>query len=172
MIDSKGGVFFMQERIGLNRKKFKIIKFRTMVKNAESIGTGIFTNRKDSRITNFGSFLRKYSLDELPQIFNVLKGEMSIVGPRPPVLFHPYKIDEYPEEYLERFSYKPGITGLAQISGRTNITWEERFSFDLIYINNYSIFLDWKILLVTVINIFYKAEVYPSEDYIKNNHKK
>jgi|TARA_B110000027_G_C16079107_1_gene282786 undecaprenyl phosphate N,N'-diacetylbacillosamine 1-phosphate transferase len=171
LIDSKGGVFFLQDRIGLNRKKFRIIKFRTMVKNAESTGTGIFTNKNDDRITNFGNFLRKYSLDELPQIFNVFKGEMSIVGPRPPVLFHPYKIDQYPEEYIKRFNFKPGITGLAQISGRTNITWEERFVFDLIYINNYSILLDVKILFTTVKNIFKKIEVYPSEEYIKNNHK-
>jgi lipopolysaccharide/colanic/teichoic acid biosynthesis glycosyltransferase len=142
-----------------------------MVKNAESTGTGIFTNKNDDRITNFGNFLRKYSLDELPQIFNVFKGEMSIVGPRPPVLFHPYKIDQYPEEYIKRFNFKPGITGLAQISGRTNITWEERFVFDLIYINNYSILLDVKILFTTVKNIFKKIEVYPSEEYIKNNHK-
>ena len=105
LIDSKGGVFFLQDRIGLNRKKFRIIKFRTMVKNAESTGTGIFTNKNDDRITNFGNFLRKYSLDELPQIFNVFKGEMSIVGPRPPVLFHPYKIDQYPEEYIKRFNF-------------------------------------------------------------------
>jgi undecaprenyl phosphate N,N'-diacetylbacillosamine 1-phosphate transferase len=171
LIDSKGGVFFLQDRIGLNRKKFRIIKFRTMVKNAESTGTGIFTNKNDDRITNFGNFLRKYSLDELPQIFNVFKGEMSIVGPRPPVLFHPYKIDQYPEEYVKRFNFKPGITGLAQISGRTNITWEERFVFDLKYINNYSILLDVKILFTTVKNIFKKIEVYPSEEYIKNNHK-
>jgi lipopolysaccharide/colanic/teichoic acid biosynthesis glycosyltransferase len=171
LIDSKGGVFFLQDRIGLNRKKFRIIKFRTMVKNAESTGTGIFTNKNDDRITNFGNFLRKYSLDELPQIFNVFKGEMSIVGPRPPVLFHPYKIDQYPEEYVKRFNFKPGITGLAQISGRTNITWEERFVLDLIYINNYSILLDVKILFTTVKNIFKKIEVYPSEEYIKNNHK-
>ena len=105
------------------------------------------------------------------RFFNVFKGEMSIVGPRPPVLFHPYKIDQYPEEYIKRFNFKPGITGLAQISGRTNITWEERFVFDLIYINNYSILLDVKILFTTVKNIFKKIEVYPSEEYIKNNHK-
>lgn len=171
LIDSKGDVFFLQDRIGLNRKKFRIIKFRTMVKNAESTGTGIFTNKNDDRITKFGNFLRKYSLDELPQIFNVFVGEMSIVGPRPPVLFHPYKIDQYPEEFVKRFNFKPGITGLAQISGRTNITWQERFVFDLIYINNYSISLDVKILFTTVKNIFKKIEVYPSEEYIKNNHK-
>ena len=171
VIDSKGGVFFLQERIGLNRKRFKIIKFRTMVKNAEALGSGVFVNRNDSRITKIGFFLRKFSLDELPQIVNVIKGDMSFVGPRPPVVFHPYPIDDYPSDYLNRFSVKPGITGLAQISGRTNITWEERFSFDLEYVKNYSFVLDVHIIFLTVLRVLGSNEVYPTEKYIKNNHK-
>jgi lipopolysaccharide/colanic/teichoic acid biosynthesis glycosyltransferase len=169
-IEDKGIPFFLQKRIGKNQKIFKIIKFRTMILNAENMGSGVFTNEKDNRITKVGKILRKYSLDELPQLFNILKGEMSFIGPRPPVVYFPYKINEYPIEYEERFDIKPGITGLAQISGRTNLKWEERFIYDIRYKNNYSLVLDMKIILKTLAKVFASERVYPTDEFIKENH--
>lgn len=171
MIEDKGNPFFLQERIGKDFKPFKIIKFRTMVANAEKMGTGVFTNENDNRITRTGKFLRRYSLDELAQIFNVLKGDMSFIGPRPPVTYFPYPIDNYPEEYKKRFTMSPGITGLAQISGRTNLTWQERFVYDIQYIENYNIIKDIKIIFKTVSNVVGNKDVFPTEEFQKNNHK-
>jgi undecaprenyl phosphate N,N'-diacetylbacillosamine 1-phosphate transferase len=169
--ESNGLPIFTQKRIGLKRKIFRIIKFRTMINNAESIGTGIFTNKDDARITKIGRLLRKYSLDELPQLFNIFFGQMSFIGPRPPVPFFPYEVDNYPEEYIKRFDMRPGISGLAQISGRTNITWQERFVFDIEYVSSYSLILDAKIIFMTLIKIIKKDNIYPSSTYIKNHHK-
>ncbi len=163
--------FFLQERIGKDFKVFKIIKFRTMVTNAEKIGTGLFTNANDTRVTKTGKFLRKYSLDELAQIFNVLKGDMSFIGPRPPVTYFPYSIDAYPSEFRKRFSMKPGITGLAQISGRTNLTWQERFVYDIQYIEGYQLWKDVKIVYRTILNVIGNKDVFPTEEYQKKNHK-
>src|SRR5690625_2233972 len=141
-LTSKGPVFFRQERLGRNGKVFKIIKFRTMIANAESVGTGLSTYEGDPRVTRVGVLLRKTSLDELSQLFNVLKGDMSIVGPRPPVPYHPYKFNEYSEYQLQRFKVRPGITGYAQIKGRNSLTWDERIEHDVEYVNRQSIFLD------------------------------
>src|SRR5699024_5220689 len=138
-LTSSGPVFFKQERLGKDGKVFKIIKFRTMVNNDEKIGSGIKTYVDDPRITKIGSFIRKTSLDELPQLFNVLKGEMSIVGPRPPVPYHPRKYEEYNEEQIKRFTVKPGITGQAQVSGRNKLTWDERIEYDVKYVERFNI---------------------------------
>jgi len=171
VLESKGGVFFLQKRIGREMKPFNIIKFRTMVKNAEKQGQGVFTSKNDSRVTKVGALLRKFSLDEIPQLFNVFIGNMSVIGPRPPVIYHPYKLDAYPEEFKPRFNIKPGITGLAQISGRTNIQWEKRFEYDLVYEKNISFTEDLKIFFKTVIKVFKSEEVIPSEEHIKKHHK-
>lgn len=113
-IDSRGPTFFLQERLGKDGKVFKIIKFRTMIPNAEKIGDGLkVKTESDNRITRIGKILRKTSLDELPQLINVIKGEMSIVGPRPPVTYHPHKYEEYREEQKIRFKVRPGITGFS-----------------------------------------------------------
>lgn len=171
MIEDKGNPFFLQKRIGKDFKVFKIIKFRTMIANAEKMGTGIFTNESDNRVTKIGKFLRRYSLDELGQLFNVLKGEMSFIGPRPPVTYFPYPIDQYPEEFKKRFSMKPGITGLAQISGRTNLTWQERFVYDIRYIENYNLMKDFNIVFKTISNVLGNKDVFPTEEFQKSNHK-
>ena len=159
-IDSKGPVFFLQERLGKDGKTFKMYKFRTMVKNAENKGSGIYTSKEDPRITKIGHFLRKTSLDELPQLINILKGEMSLVGPRPPVPYHPYKYEEYSKKQKKRFNVKPGITGYAQVSGRNKLSWDERIEYDIKYVNKRNLLLDIKIIFFTFYKLFKKEEIY------------
>lgn len=159
-LDSKGKVLFKQERLGENGKIFNIYKFRTMVENAELIGTGIYTSDEDPRITKVGKILRKTSLDELPQIINILKGEMSFVGPRPPVPYHPYKINEYTTERKKRFNVKPGITGMAQAYGRNTLSWDERIVYDVKYVENISFLMDVKIIIKTTISVVRKENIY------------
>ena len=153
-LSSSGPIFFKQERLGKSGEVFIIYKFRTMLVNAENMGSGIFTYKNDPRITKVGGFLRKTSLDELPQLFNILKGEMSFIGPRPPVTYYPYKYEDYSEMQKKRFNVLPGITGLAQVNGRKELPWEERIKFDIRYVEKMSFFLDLKILLLTVYKLF------------------
>ena len=151
-LTSEGPVIFKQERLGKNGRVFKIYKFRTMVVNAENIGDGLTVkSESDSRITKVGRILRKTSLDELPQLFNVLVGHMSLVGPRPEI---PDVVKFYPEEYKQRLLVLPGITGLAQISGRGEIELGKTIYYDLTYIKNFSILYDIKILFKTVLSVF------------------
>ncbi len=160
-IDSKGPVFFLQERLGKNGKVFKIIKFRTMVVNAEKIGDGLkVKSEKDNRITRVGKVLRKTSLDELPQLINVVKGEMALIGPRPPVTYHPHKYEEYPEEQKRRFLVRPGITGLAQVRVRNSATWDERIKIDLEYIEKITFIGDTNIIFDTIKQLVKKENIY------------
>ena len=149
---SPGPIFFKQERLGRKGKTFKIIKFRTMVVNAEHMGDGIkITTANDNRITKVGRFLRATSMDELPQLVNVLKGDMALVGPRPPVTYHPYEgYENYPEWAKPRFEMRPGMTGLVQISTRSKASWDDRMRIDLEYIEKFSVLFDLKILFGTV----------------------
>ncbi|ACV63617.1 Undecaprenyl-phosphate galactose phosphotransferase [Desulfofarcimen acetoxidans DSM 771] len=148
---SPGEIVFKQKRLGLHGQVFWMFKFRSMVKNAVNIGSGMFVEENDSRITPVGKLLRKTSLDELPQLFNVLKGEMSLIGPRPAPLHH---FAKYDLRQIERLSVRPGITGWAQVNGRVALYWPERIEMDLWYIKNYSLGLDLKILLMTFISVF------------------
>ncbi|MDN6736134.1 MAG: sugar transferase [Tetragenococcus koreensis] len=159
---SKGPVFFKQKRLGKNGKVFNIFKFRTMVTNAENIGDGLTVkNELDNRITGIGRFLRKLSLDELPQLFNVLLGNMSLVGPRPPVTYFPYDgYQNYPEWAKKRFLMKPGITGIAQVTVRNSVPWNDRIKVDNKYIDSFSLVLDFKILLLTIKKIFSTDNIY------------
>ncbi|AKG03771.1 sugar transferase [Salimicrobium jeotgali] len=160
-LGSKGPVFFRQNRLGKNGKTFELLKFRTMVTNAENIGDGIFVREEtDQRITKVGKLLRSTSLDELPQLLNVIKGEMSLVGPRPPVPYHPYKYENYSQEQIKRFLMKPGITGLAQIRVRNSAPWEKRITIDVEYIESFNVCLDIKILVITVLKLFRKDNIY------------
>jgi len=159
-VDSKGPVFFRQERLGKNGKVFKILKFRTMIVNAEKIGDGIMTSETDYRITKVGRFLRKTSLDEIPQLINVLIGTMSLVGPRPPVKYHPYKYEDYSEEQLKRFIVKPGITGLSQVKVRNSVSWDERIIYDVIYVEENNVFKDVLIIIRTILSIFKNDSIY------------
>lgn len=161
-LTSKGPVFFKQQRLGKNGKVFNIIKFRTMIVNAEYIGDGLrIKSELDNRITKVGRILRKTSLDELPQLVNVLRGDMSLVGPRPPVTYHPYNgYDNYPDWAKKRFLMKPGITGLAQIEVRNSATWDERIKIDNEYIDKFNIWLDIKIMFKTAVKIFNSKDIY------------
>jgi len=164
-IDSSGPVIFNQQRLGENGIPFNIHKFRTMVVGAEKTGDGLkVKSNNDARITKVGNFLRKTSLDELPQLFNVIKGEMSLVGPRPPVVYHPYDgYQSYPHWAKKRFVMKPGVTGLAQVKVRNAVSWDDRINYDNEYIDNFSLWLDVKILLDTVTKIIRPSSIYLEE---------
>jgi len=159
--DSPGPVFFLYERIGKDGKSFFPFKFRTMIKGAIDKGLGYNIAEKDERITKIGGYLRKWGIDELPQLINILKGEMSFVGPRPTFR---YQIERYNDFQKKRLSVKPGITNLALINGRNLLSWEERIKYDVWYVENWSLFLDFKILFKTIHLIFIKREgVYGKE---------
>lgn len=144
-------IFFLQERPGKNAKIFKMIKFRSMKDAFDKDGNAL---PDDQRITSFGHKLRSTTLDEMPQLLNVLKGEMSIVGPRPQMKDF---LDHYSEHQMRRHEVKPGMTGLAQVSGRNNLSWEEKFDLDVEYVDTHSIWLDFKIMFKTV-NVMLKKE--------------
>jgi len=163
-IDSKGPVFFLQERLGKDGKIFKIYKFRTMIDGAINMGSGLRTDEGDPRITKVGNILRKTSLDELPQLINVLKGEMSLIGPRPPVPYHPRKYEEYSNEQKKRFTVKPGITGYAQVVLRNSGTWDERIVYDVEYVEKMSLKFDIYIFLKTIYSVIKKENIYLSKE--------
>ncbi len=154
-LDSKGPVFFRQERVGLKGRAFKTWKFRTMVKEAVEQGLGYDVVQDDPRITRVGRLLRNWGLDELPQFVNVLKGEMSIVGPRPTLK---HQVEQYDDFQHRRLSVKPGITGWALIHGRNLLTWEERIKYDVWYVDHWSFWLDFWIMLKTIWVVLIKRE--------------
>ncbi|MBU9712162.1 sugar transferase [Evansella tamaricis] len=141
-------VIFKQQRPGLNHTPFYLYKFRTMTEERDEKGQ---LKDDDERITSFGQFLRKFSLDELPQLFNVLKGDLSLVGPRPLLMEY---LPLYTEKQLKRHNVLPGITGWAQVNGRNGISWEEKFELDVWYVENHSFLLDLKILYLTAVKVF------------------
>lgn len=146
--DSRGGpIFFVQERVGKNGKLFKVIKFRTMRVGSEEKTRGKYVKGDDPNITSFGRILRRTGIDELPQLINVLRGEMSLVGPRPTLK---YQVDKYDEFQKKRLLVKPGITGWALVNGRNKLTWPERIKLDVWYVEHWSLWLDFKILLKTL----------------------
>jgi lipopolysaccharide/colanic/teichoic acid biosynthesis glycosyltransferase len=146
-LNDRGSVFFKHPRPGLNARSFKVWKFRSMVENADRLLKEGGSAKGLDRVTGVGKILRKTSLDELPQLINILKGDMSFIGPRPALMEH---LERYTEEQKERFRMKPGVTGLAQVSGRNVLKWSKRIEFDRQYIDNYSLWLDIKILFKTV----------------------
>lgn len=162
-------IFYLQERVGLNKKVFTIIKFRTMNKIKNSNLNYVDTSMDLQRITVLGKFLRSTSLDELPEILNVLKRDMSLVGPRP--LLKEY-LELYSKRQLQRHNVLPGITGLAQIRGRNTIDWEKRFNLDLIYIKKHSVLLDLKIIIITFLHIFTRKNMRVKKNTISNKFKK
>jgi lipopolysaccharide/colanic/teichoic acid biosynthesis glycosyltransferase len=145
-IESPGHPIYRQTRVGKDGRQFSIYKLRTMVRGAEFTGAGLAIQAGDDRITRVGTLLRRYSLDELPNLWNVLRGEMSIVGPRPTIQV---QVDQYTERQLGRLAVKPGITGWAQINGRASLPWSERIELDLWYVEHESLRLDLRILART-----------------------
>ncbi len=152
-LTSPGPVIFKQKRIGLNGKVFEIYKFRSMVVGAESQGSGVYSGKGDARVTKIGKIIRATSIDELPQFVNILKGEMSFVGPRPPLTYHPWDYSEYSEFQLRMFEVRPGITGWAQINGRKDVEWNKRIELNVWYVDNMSLWLDIKILISTFLKV-------------------
>lgn len=152
-IESKGPVLFKQTRLGKGGREFQIYKFRSMCEGAENMGTGQYSFAGDMRVTKVGRFIRATSIDELPQFINILKGEMSLVGFRPPLTYHPWPIDEYTDEQKRMFEVRPGITGWAQVNGRKEVEWHERIRLNVWYVENISFWLDFKIIFMTVINV-------------------
>ncbi len=146
-LESRGPALFRQRRVGLGGEPFEMLKLRTMVSGAESIGAGIAVEQGDPRITRIGSLLRRLSLDELPNLVNVLRGEMAIVGPRPTI---PAQVEQYTERQRRRLEVRPGITGWAQVNGRAALPWHERIELDVWYVENRSAALDLEILVRTV----------------------
>lgn len=164
--DSKGPVFFKQERRTKKGKLFKMLKFRSMVVNAESMGTGLFNYENDPRVTKVGRFLRNTSIDELPQLFNIFVGQMSVVGPRPSVKNELGDFDTLNKKYKKRFQMKAGLTGLAQVKGRNDIEWDKKVELDNEYIDKfrkYGVFYDIRILFNSVFKVFKKENIYENK---------
>ena len=157
-LDSPGPVLFKQERLGLGGKVFQIWKFRSMRLNAEHTGSGVYSGKGDPRVTKIGRILRATSVDELPQFVNILRGDMSFIGPRPPLTYHPWPVDQYTPEQFRMFDIRPGITGWAQIHGRKCVEWHERIRMNVWYVDHVSLILDVKILFSTVFKVFSNAD--------------
>jgi lipopolysaccharide/colanic/teichoic acid biosynthesis glycosyltransferase len=171
-IDSRGPVLFKQKRLGRHGKVFHIYKFRSMCVGAEKMGTGVYSEKGDSRVTRVGRFLRATSLDEIPQFFNILLGHMSFIGPRPPLTYHPWPIEEYTDEQLKMFSVRPGVTGWAQINGRKAVEWNRRIELNVYYVEHLSFLFDMRIIFSTVFKVLRNED---NENHgatvIKDNNK-
>jgi lipopolysaccharide/colanic/teichoic acid biosynthesis glycosyltransferase len=150
-LDDGGPVFYRQRRVGLNGTEFELVKLRTMVVGAEHRGAGFAVNEGDPRITRVGRMLRRLSIDEFPQLWNVVLGDMSLIGPRPTLA---YQVERYTPRQRRRLEVKPGITGWAQIHGRARLPWEERIELDVWYVDHRSPWLDFKILVRTPAALF------------------
>lgn len=157
-IDSRGPVIFRQKRIGRNGKVFEIYKFRSMCVGAEKTGSGVYSEKGDARVTRIGRILRATSIDELPQLLNILKGEMSFVGPRPPLTYHPWKYEEYTDFQKRMFEVRPGITGWAQVNGRKDVEWHKRIELNIWYVDHMSLLLDIKIMFMTAFKVLTNAD--------------
>lgn len=155
-LDSAGPVLFKQDRIGKDGKVFKIYKFRSMCVGAEK--GGVYSDNQDPRVTKVGRILRATSLDELPQLFNVLKGDMSFIGPRPPLTYHPWSIEEYSDFQKRMFEVRPGITGWTQTHGRKDVEWHHRIELNVWYVDHLTLWLDLKILFLTVFKVLTNAD--------------
>lgn len=152
-IDDPGPAIFKQKRLGKNGKVFEMLKLRSMILNAESKGTGVYSGKGDPRVTKVGRFLRATSLDELPQLWNMLRGDMSLIGPRPPLTYHPWPIEQYTTEQRRMFEVRPGLTGWAQVHGRRTVEWNERIRMNVWYVDHCSFLLDCKIFFMTIFKV-------------------
>ncbi len=151
IIDSKGFVLYIQKRLGRNGKVFNMYKYRSMVVDAEK--QGVYSGKSDARVTKVGKIIRATSIDELPQLVNIMLGDMSFIGPRPPLTYHPWQYDHYTDAQKKMFMVRPGLTGWAQINGRKDVEWNKRIEMNVWYVEHMSFWLDCKILLKTVVNV-------------------
>ncbi|GLI56912.1 hypothetical protein PM10SUCC1_24260 [Propionigenium maris DSM 9537] len=163
-VTSEGPVFFLQERPGQHKKIFKVFKFRTMKPGSEKMVKGQEVMKDDARVTSIGKFLRRSKLDEIPQVLNVLRGEMSLVGPRPERIA---SLEDYTPEISKRLNVKPGVTGLAQVSGNIYLSLEERYKLDVYYAENFSLGLDIKIFIRTVGVVLFGEEKYTNKSLVR-----
>ena len=157
-MDSEGPVIFKQDRLGRYGKVYKMYKFRSMCVGAEKMAGGVYSGNNDSRVSRVGRILRATSLDELPQLWNVLKGDMSLIGFRSPLTYHPWPWEQYTEEQRKMFVLRPGITGWAQVNGRKTVEWNNRIAMNCWYAENVSFLLDVKILFMTVFKVFINVD--------------
>ena len=157
-LSSKGPVIFTQKRLGRDGKEFNFYKFRSMVVNAEKTGSGVYSGKGDPRVTKVGRILRATSIDELPQLLNIIKGDMAVIGPRPPLTYHPWPINAYSEHQRHMFDVRPGITGWAQTHGRKDVEWHKRIELNIWYVEHVSFALDVKIFFLTIFKVFTNAD--------------
>lgn len=157
-LESKGPVIFKQKRLGRGGKEFDIYKFRSMCVGAEQTGSGVYSGKNDARVTKVGKFIRATSIDELPQLINILKGDMSFIGPRPPLTYHPWTVSEYTPFQFQMFSVRPGISGWAQVNGRKDVEWGKRIELNVWYVENMSFALDAKIFFITILKVLKNAD--------------
>lgn len=157
-LDSPGPVIFRQQRIGKDGKVFELLKFRSMREGAEHTGSGVYSGKNDDRVTRIGRFLRATSLDELPQLVNILRGDMALIGPRPPLTYHPWPYEEYTDEQKRMFEVRPGITGWAQVHGRKDVEWHHRIELNVWYVDHVSFLLDLKIFFMTIFKVITNAD--------------
>lgn len=169
-LDSPGPILYRQKRIGQYGKVFIMYKFRSMYLGAEK--KGVYERKKDPRVTKVGKIIRRTSLDELPQLINVLKGEMSLIGPRPPLIYHPWPYSHYTDEQKKMFQVKPGITGWAQVNGRKNVEWNKRIKLNIEYAQNVSLLFDLKIIILTLIKVLKMEGNVSIKRTVKLNKKK
>ena len=163
-LTSKGPVFYTQRRVGRGGRPFDVIKFRTMVVGAERMGTGVLVTKNDARVTTAGRILRTWSIDELPQLFNVLSGSMSAIGPRPGL---PFQADQYTPDQRRRLDVRPGISGWAQVNGRNSIPWDQRIRLDLEYIDRMSFWLDCEIVFRTLRIMLVREQQFADGEFFK-----
>lgn len=156
--DPQGPVIFKQERLGKDGKVYWMYKFRSMCVGAEHTGSGVYSDSHDSRVTRMGRILRATSLDEIPQLWNIAKGDLVFIGYRSPLTYHPWPFEEYTDEQRKMFALKPGITGWAQVNGRKTVEWNHRIELNVWYAENVSFLLDMKILFMTVFKVFTNAD--------------
>ena len=158
-LESRGPAIFRQQRLGRGGREFTFYKFRSMSVGAERTGSGVYSGKNDSRVTRIGKILRATSIDELPQLWNILKGDMSLIGPRPPLTYHPWPIDQYTEFQRRMFEVRPGITGWAQVHGRKDVEWNHRIELSVWYVDHLSLVTDLSVVYHTILTVISRKDV-------------
>ena len=168
-IDSPGPILFRQDRLGKDGKVFQMLKFRSMCVGAEQKGSGVYRGKGDARVTRVGRFIRATSLDELPQLINVLKGDMSLIGPRPPLTYHPWPLEDYTKEQLHMFDVRPGFSGWAQVHGRKDVEWHHRIELNVWYVRHVRFSLDAQIFFMTIFKVLLNKDNENKGETLKKN---